>query len=356
MTDEQHVWAGYVPIRHWIAGSTGRGAIPPDHGATQKSSPKPDDQGGPTSAEAEAEADAENDATGAGPGPFVTDHCGAHLDCGPAPTSSGAGPLDEPSLSSLELTGGGWSECEEDLLAAAWGYLQQHVDLVAWALCNARADDGVTECVLDYLTNQHRGTLGVRRAGATPGCVGAKMSGLNAFNRITICAEGEFWSTAVDLFCGGAVNVAEQECAALAVAASFLHELGHVCGSGRHHLSDTAATQFEYCDVSYLLGGYFAVEAFAQNVGAAGSPCCGDYPGLTPGAGSLPGFVGGCTIDDDAMPYGGPGGMVGQPGNDPGDCIDCYWFPVPPITIVSHELPGDDVDDTTVILDGAVIR
>jgi hypothetical protein len=189
------------------------------------------------------------------------------LQCGMPEASPSGSALDGASSDGAFFLSETWTACEARVVEAAWAVLLNNPDLVAWALCLAGAAD-VVPCIVAKLNGFVQPPMSLDKVDVSP-CPGKMVSHIGE-NRISMCDSDEFQLVplAAHLYCAG--TSADVECGVVAVAASLLHELVHICsGMGKHLPHD--------CPIEYLAGSNFVWAAMRRFPAASTSTCCREY-------------------------------------------------------------------------------
>ncbi|RME27285.1 MAG: hypothetical protein D6798_04900 [Deltaproteobacteria bacterium] len=186
-----------------------------------------------------------------------------------APVDAPASLDDFVSASSADAAGRvdidpDFSAVETDLLLKAWAILVQNTDLVKWAVCWITGNPGAGDCMVDRILGKGYKVSIQAKEGA-----GAFHTGW--FRKIQIFVEGEHWADYVDIWSCGAGASAEENCSAVDLSATLLHEITHVCN--RAWWDDEGAGK---CYTSYLIENAYRWAVFHRYRDLAGSGCCAD--------------------------------------------------------------------------------
>jgi hypothetical protein len=173
-----------------------------------------------------------------------------------------------------------WRECEKQLVARAWGLLQDNVDLVRWALCKASGHEQQSDCIEQYI----RYPWWIRIRKNTERCADgdqamSMMAFLKTYPDLHVCFRGQEFRVDADgrercrfegsndlwasFFCvDDGVDrdtFADQSCSAARIASILLHELIHICGRGATHGEIIPGWDLSKrdCDVPNLIQNFF---------------------------------------------------------------------------------------------------
>jgi hypothetical protein len=206
--------------------------------------------------------------------------------CGPPPVGSVRCTLPEPACNLWfdPDESEPWRECEKQLVARAWGLLQDNVDLVRWALCKASGHEQRSDCLEQYI--RYPWWIRIRKNTERCANIDDAMS-MMAFGRaypvLHVCfrgqerrvnAEGDevcdfvgsndLWAS---FFCVDdgfdEDTFADQSCAVARIASLLLHELTHTCGRGVQHGQFGWDLSKRDCDVPNLIQTFF-MDALTQ--------------------------------------------------------------------------------------------